>query len=92
MRTAGGVSRFELKFRVSRLFDMLCRLCKGYEEVSFPERHLPYTLFRKQVTALEQHAKALLNDTLVKILIQLALPSNSHYTRCASENNSAMRG
>lgn len=68
---------------------MLCRLCKGYEEVSFPERHLPYTLFRKQVTALEQHAKALLNDTLVRILIQLALPSNTH---CTSENNSAMRG
>ena len=46
---------------------MFCRLSKGYEEVSFPQRHLPYTLFRRQVAALEQHAKALLNDTLVKL-------------------------
>jgi len=81
---------FKLNAGVSSLLDQYYRLSEGYEEVTFAERHLPRTLFRKQVSALVQNAKALLNDNMVKFLIQLVLRSESHYTHCASENDCAI--
>jgi len=60
---------FELKFTVgiSSLTNMYYRINKRYEEATFRERHNPYSQFRIGVARLENHAKALLNDTLVKI-------------------------
>jgi len=69
---------------------MHCVLSKGYGEVTFAERHLPYTEFRKNVSILESDVCELLNDTLVKILVHLILRSGSHYAYRVSDNNSAI--
>jgi hypothetical protein len=70
--------------------DMHCVLSKGYGEVTFAERHLPYSEFRKNVSTLHSVAGVLLNDTLVNFLIHLFLRSESHYAYRASDNNSAI--
>lgn len=58
---------FKLKFMAgfTRVMDMHCILSKGYGEVTFAERHLPYSKFRKNVSDLQKSASELLNDTLV---------------------------
>ena len=83
---------FEFKFMVGfiRLMDMYDVLSKGYGEVTFAERHLPYSEFRKDVWSIQSDASVLLNDTLVNFLICLFLLSESHYAYCASDNNSAI--
>lgn len=77
---------FKLTMGISRLMDMHCRLIKRHEEASFPERHNPYSEFRKYVSTFEDEAKELLHDTLASFLLRLILQSNPHYT-CGSDNN-----
>ena len=48
--------------------DMHCRLSMRIEEASFTERHFPYSEFRTSLSRFEDHAKILLNDTLVNSL------------------------
>jgi hypothetical protein len=62
----------------------------GYGEVTFAERHLPYSKFQKNVSILQKDASVLLNDTPVKFLIHIFLRSESHYAYRASDNNSAI--
>jgi hypothetical protein len=50
---------------VSSLFNTYYRLSKGYEQVTFPQRHNPYSEFRKLVSKLESDAKGLFDDTMV---------------------------
>ncbi len=87
-----GPVSLELKFMAgfTSLMDMHCILSKGYGEVTFAERHFPYTEFRKNVSNLQDDAGALLNDTLVIFLIRLFLLFKSHSPYCASDNNSTM--
>jgi hypothetical protein len=70
--------------------DMHCILSKGYGEVTFAERHLPYSKFRKNVSDLQKVASELLNDTLVNFSSTSSLRSESHYAYRASDNNSAI--
>ena len=83
---------FEFTFMVEfiRLMDMYDVLSKGYGEVTFAERHLPYSEFRKDVWILQSDAMILLNDTLVNFLMHFFLLSKSHYAHRASDNNSAI--
>lgn len=85
--------RIQVHTGVSSLTNMHCRLSKRIEETTFRERHFPYSQFRTKLSRFEEHAKALLNDTLVNslILLRVVLRSMSHYTCCVSENNSAIR-
>ena len=89
---AFSLSNSKFTVGVSSLVNMYCRLTKRCDEARFPERHNPYSEFRIQVSGLEQNAKALLNDTFVSFLIRIVIESKSHYTHCASENNSAIPG
>ena len=62
-----------------RLEDTYDILTQGYGDMTYAERHLPYTEFRKSVSLLLTDACGLLNDTLVKFFIRLFLRSESHY-------------
>ncbi len=55
---------------------MHCRLSKRIEESTFTERHFPYSEFRLHLSRFEEHARALLNDTLVNSAIRLVLRSS----------------
>lgn len=72
------------------LMDMHCELSVGYEEMTFAERHLPYSKFRKNVSDLRKHVGELLNDTLMNFLINHFLQSESHYPYRESDNISAI--
>lgn len=54
----------DLEDQLQELMYMYDVLSKGYGEVTFAERHLPYSKFRKDVSALQDEASELLNDTL----------------------------
>lgn len=47
------------------LMDKHSELSLDYGDVTFAERHLPYSKFRKNVSDLQTDASELLNDTLV---------------------------
>lgn len=55
-------------------------LSKGYGEVTFAERHLPYSEFRKDVWVLQSDAMILLNDTLTTtvpyLMDKVSIPEN----------------
>lgn len=72
------------------LMELHCVLSVGYGEVTFAERHLPYSKFWKNVSNLRKEVSELWNDTLVKFLIYLLLQSESHYPYRDSDNNSAI--
>jgi hypothetical protein len=72
------------------LMDMHCILSMGYGEVTFVERHLPYSKFRKNVSDLQSDTGELLNDTMVNFLIPFFLRSESHYAYRVPDNNSAI--
>jgi len=59
--TPNGLESLERE--LEDLFDLYCELKIQYEEMSFTESHLPWTLFRERVAALKERAKALLKDT-----------------------------
>ncbi len=48
--------------------DMYYRLSKGCDEMTFIERHIPRSEFRKHVGKLDNDTRVLFNDTLVKLL------------------------
>ena len=81
IQTHGWVSSLRYKFY---------RLSMGCDEMSFMERHIPFSQLRERVRQLVNHSRALFKDTLVKFLIVL-LPSKSHYVHCASGDHSATR-
>ena len=58
---------FELKFMAgfTSLMDMHCILSKEYGKVTFAERHLPYSKFRKNVSDLQKIVGELFNDAVV---------------------------
>ena len=76
---------------VSSLTDMHCRMTKRMEGTTFTNRHFPYSDFRVKLSRFDDLVQELLDDTMVNSLIRIVLRSRSHYIRCASENNSAIR-
>jgi len=63
-RASNCKSLKDLEKQLQELMDMYDVLSKGYGEVTFADRHLPYSEFRKDVWILQTDAMVLLNDTL----------------------------
>jgi len=73
VRTLTDSVSFEFKFTmgVSSLSDSHCRMSKRIEESTFTERHFPYSMFRIKLSAFDEHARVLFNDTMVNSFILL---------------------
>jgi len=63
-RVSNCKSLKDLEVKHRTLMNTYYRLSKGCDEMAFVDRHIPYSEFRYHLSRFEEHAKALLKDTL----------------------------